>query len=247
MYSQAWKDILDIVDDFMGNNLECIWFRGHSDQSYPLKSGLFRLDFPSIEEYTNFEKKLYTYYKDMGYLLHNNESSWELLYSLQHHGGKTRLLDWTESFAVAVYFALCSWQSGSACIWLLKPEELNLLSTGKREIISPLQQDCPQHEEYIMSNPQHSIAIYPIKNTVRSSTQHGVFTVQGNVAEGLDQEFEGLLITQGYLKAVELQEDVRSDALRFIKQNGIDHFALFPELDGLAKYLNEFLITGRAK
>ncbi|MBP2628077.1 MAG: hypothetical protein H6Q68_2788 [Firmicutes bacterium] len=242
MYSQAWKDILDIVDDFMGNGLECIWFRGHGDKSYPLKSGLFRLDFARIEEYINFEKKLYTYYKDMGYLLHNNEGSWQLLYSLQHHGGKTRLLDWTESFAVAVYFAVSNWKSGSACIWLLKPEKLNLLSVGKEEIISPFRHYWPRSEEFIMGNRQSSIAIYPIKNTVRSGTQHSVFTVQGNVMEALDKEFDGRLITQGYLKAVELHDDVRNDALRFIKQNGIHHFSLFPELDGLAKYLNESLM-----
>lgn len=242
MYSQAWKDILDMVDDFMENPADCIWFRGHSNKSYPLKSGLFRLDFPRIEEYINCEKKLYTYYKDMGHLLHKNEGSWQLLYSLQHHGGKTRLLDWTESFAVAVYFAVSNWTTGSACIWLLKPKKLNFLSLGTGEIISPLQHDWSQSEEYIMGNPQNSIAIYPIKNTVRSGTQHGVFTVQGNVMESLDKEFDGRLITQGYLKAIELHDDVKQDALRFIKQNGIHHFSLFPELDGLAKYLNELLI-----
>ena len=242
MYSQSWKDILDNVDDFAGNRVDCIWFRGHSNTSYPLKSGLFRLDFSRIEEYINFEKKLYTYYKDMGYLLHGNEGKWQLLYSLQHHGGKTRLLDWTESFAVAVYFATCNWTSGSACIWLLKPKELNCLSTGTREIISPLQQDWIQPGEYEIDNSHHSIAIYPIKNTIRSSTQQGVFTVQGNVMDSLDKEFDGRLITEGYLKAIEFHDDVRNDALRFIKQNGINCFSLFPELDGLAKYLNEFLI-----
>ena len=242
MYSQAWKNILDIVDDFMENPSECIWFRGHSDMSYPLKSGLFRLNFAEIEEYINFEKKLNTYYKDMGYLLHNNEESWQLLYSLQHHGGKTRLLDWTESFAVAVYFAVCNWKSGSACIWLVKPKGLNLISVGKGEIISPLQHNSIQSEQSITKEYKNSIAIYPIKNTVRCSTQHGVFTVQGNVMETLDKEFDGRLITQGYLKVVELHEDVRNDAVRFIKQNGINHFSLFPELDGLAKYLNELLI-----
>lgn len=243
MYSQAWKAILDRVDDFMADT-DCIWFRGHSNQFYPLKSGLFRLDFLEIEEYINFEKKIYTYYKDMGYLLHDHAGSWQLLYSLQHHGGKTRLLDWTESLAVAVYFALRSWKSGSACIWLLKPKELNFLAMGKRQIISPVQQDWPQSEEYSMGKNQHSIAIYPIKNTVRSTMQQGVFTVQGNVMTTLDKEFEGRLITQGYLKVITLHEDVRSDALRFIKQNGIHHFSLFPELDGLAKYLNESLLHG---
>jgi len=243
MYSQAWKDVLDSVDDFMENAADCIWFRGHNAKSYPLKSGLFRLNLPRIEEYINFEKKLYTYYKDMGYLLHSNEGSWQLLYSLQHHGGKTRLLDWTESFAIAVYFAVCNWISGSACIWLLKPKKLNFLSVGEGEIISPLQHNWPQFEEYIMGNPQNSIAIYPIKNTVRSTTQHGVFTVQGNGMEALDKEFDGHLMTQGFLKVVELHADVRNDALRFIKQNGIHHFSIFPELDGLAKYLNQSLIN----
>ena len=242
MYSQAWKNVLDTVDNFIQDAAGCVWFRGHSEKSYLLKSGLFRLELPTIDEYIRVEEKLYTYYKDMGYLLHKGESSWQLLYSLQHHGGKTRLLDWTESFAVAVYFALRGWITGSACIWLFQPQQLNLLSIGKREIISPERQQMIYPDLYMRGEMKHSIAIYPIKNTTRIGTQRGIFTIQGNGMVPLDEEFDRKLVQEGYLQVIELPEDVREDALRFTQQNGITHFSLFPELDGLAIYLNELLI-----
>ncbi len=31
---------------------------------------------------------------------------WDILFYMQHHGIKPRLLDWSDSFSVAVYFAL---------------------------------------------------------------------------------------------------------------------------------------------
>jgi hypothetical protein len=242
MYSQAWKDVLDAVDTYIQDCADCVWFRGHSEKSYLLKSGLFRVQLPTIDEYIKLERKMYTYYKDMGYLLHDKESGWQLLYSLQHHGGKTRLLDWTESFPVALYFAARNWTSGNACIWLLQPRQLNLLSLGLKEIISPFDQSMYYPEMYLRSGMRNSIAIYPIKNTTRIGTQHGIFTVQGNGMQSLDEECNQYLLKNGYLKKIELQDYVRDDVLRFIRQSGITHFSLFPELDGLATYLNKLLI-----
>lgn len=244
IYSQAWVDVLNKVDNFIARSSGIVWFRGHSDSHHLLKSGLFRVNLPSLSDYLALESKYYQYYKSLGYLLHDGAEGWQLIYSLQHHGGKTRLLDWSESFVTALYFAICKWTGKTASIWLLDPLELNYLSLGSREIVLPASDFIPYPEGYNSGQAVHSVAVCPIKNTRRICTQHGVFTVQGNQLEALDREFDGALVRNGHLEIIELVDGVRQDAFRFIKQNGINHFSLFPELDGLAVYLNHLLIDG---
>lgn len=243
MYSENWKSILDDVHSFGYNT--SIWFRGLNSDRHKLNSGLFRLNFDSITEYIVLESQLFTYYKNLGYLLHKEEAPWNLLYSMQHNGVKTRLLDWTESFAVALFFATEGWKTGSVRIWMLKPLELNNLVRDKPEIISPSKIKYP---EAYKSDSDHinSLAIYPIKNGKRIIAQHGVFTIQGNAGKPLEEEHHGELTHSGILKHIDLPLEVREDAYQFLKHNGINKYSLFPDLDGLSKYINDTIISPNA-
>ncbi|MGG3913337.1 FRG domain-containing protein [Rossellomorea vietnamensis] len=245
MYSDLWKEILDSVKEFSSDSN--IWFRGHSCSTYTLDSGLFRLNLDEINEYISIEAQLYTYYKNLGYMLHREDNPWHLLYSMQHYGVKTRLLDWTESFAVALFFATEGWKNGkTARIWMLKPLELNRLSRDKAEIISPNKLKYPDiYKEEDKS--LNSLAIYPIKNSNRILSQHGVFTIQGNSGKPLDKEFDGQLVNLNVLKCIALTEDVKEDALQYLKQNGINKYSLFPDLDGLSNHINHILIPPYAQ
>ncbi len=245
MYSLAWQAILNDVDAFMEQSSGTVWFRGHRCADYALNSGLFRLRLPDMDSYIRLEQQFYHYYQNLGWLLHENAEGWQLLYSMQHHGAKTRLLDWTESFAAAVYFATRNWRQGPACIWMLDPVALNYRSLGKREVLIPTRERLPYPESYAAGGSQQSIAVYPLKNTVRISAQHGIFTIQGNSPAALDKEFGGALVDEGCLRAIALTEDVRDDAQKFLRLNGINHFSLFPDLDGLAQYLNRLLIPDK--
>jgi hypothetical protein len=163
---------------------------------------------------------------------------------MQHRGVKTRLLDWAESFAVALFFAL----DGSPvmqepCVWMLVPEELNKESVGRCEVLAPQTMSYPC--DYIDLDAPPCVptkAIYPIKNTARIAAQQGVFTVQGNSLVPLPQEFGGALVTKGFLRQLLIPLEALPDAGRFLRANGINHFSLFPDLDGLARYVDRTLI-----
>ncbi|WNF37192.1 FRG domain-containing protein [Bacillaceae bacterium IKA-2] len=240
MYSDAWKNILDTVNEF---TLDAnIWFRGHSSSTHSLNSGLFRLNLNTIEDYIAVETQLYAYYKNLGFMLHKEDNPWHLLYSMQHFGVRTRLLDWTESFAVALFFATEHWSNGNTCrIWMLKPLELNQLTRDKAELVSPNKLEYPDAYK-VATQGLNSLAIYPIKNSNRILAQHGVFTIQGNCHKPLDKEFHGQLVDLNLLKYIDLPYEVKQDAFQFLKLNGINRYSLFPDLDGLAKHINQLLI-----
>jgi hypothetical protein len=240
-YSKEWSEVLEFVCDFEDKTfMNKVWFRGHSDSSYSLKSGLFREKFDEVASYQIIESLNYLNFSNLGSHLHNNLSGWELLFLMQHHGVKTRLLDWTESFAVALFFACADWKdNNNARIWLFDPTKLNELSIGVSNTTTV--DTVGVYEECIYNItilPNNSIAISPPRNNNRITRQRGVFTLQGNNLLSLDEEFNGALIKNNGLAYIDLQPDLRIDAQRYLNHCGIDFFSMYPDLEGLAKHVN---------
>lgn len=237
IYTSDFVTLLNTVDDFSERADNVVWFRGHSSTAYELDSGLFRLDSNNKDEFIQIEKQLYNHFLNEGVLLNNGYKEWELLYSMQHYGVKTRLLDWTSSLVVALFFASLNWKTGTSRIWMLNPIKLNEKAIKQKAILSPFNLEFSQLNEL-----ENSVAIYPIKNTQRINAQHGFFTVQGNSLKPLDDEFDGSLLEEGILSYIDISIDLKEDINKFLSQNGINYFSIFPDLEGLAKHLNKTLI-----
>jgi hypothetical protein len=241
-FSKRWIEILEEVTQF-SHQSQKVWYRGQNnnraekEHDYKLRSGIFRLNF-DLEHILEWEYISFKRFMENGFDIHKTENEWDLLYIMQQYGLKTRLLDWTESFAVALYFATKHWDEENECsVWLLDPYRMNTEFHGQNELIS-----MSRKSSFIHARDQFdkSLALSPYVNTTRGMSQKGFFTLQGNTIIGLEEEENHSLVSKGILKHIKLEPELKPDIAMFLELSGINHFTIFPDLTGLASFVNQW-------
>jgi hypothetical protein len=104
------------------------WFRGQRNSDWGLKPSLYVLGLEDDEGEIRDE-----FVRQATQLMVERVPStdWEWYFVMRHHGAPTRLLDWTDSALVALFFALNSNSPGEqaisfdAAVWVLDPWWLN--------------------------------------------------------------------------------------------------------------------------
>jgi len=233
-----WDDILEEVSKFQRDN-RFVWFRGQGKVTYQLKSSLFRQELETVEDFLTNERARYNWFKNLGHL-HHKADEWELIYLMQHQGVKTRLLDWTESFSIALYFAASEWiEENEISIWMLNPQRLNSKSIESFKFFTPHNDSYRarlyREESNFFNN---SVALHPLRSNPRMVAQQGVFTIQGNTLDSLDKEFNGSLVAEGILKEIRIKSDYKRNVHKFLELAGMHSFSIYPDLKGLAAYVN---------
>jgi hypothetical protein len=165
---------------------------------------------------------------------------------MQHYGAPTRLLDWTESPVIALYFAVRD-NPGyyDSAVWMLNPYELNKRVARKREVIAPSApganpKDSARVSPWLPARwskkdiPAYPLAVFPTHIARRISSQKSCFTIHGKQETGFSRFAAGAkpclteIIIPGHV--------VRS--VRLDLQNyGIDDTTIFPDLEGLGRAL----------
>jgi hypothetical protein len=115
LYRESWNQEL-------GRFRSRYAFRGLSDAGYRLETALIRLGgkFVELEHHLLRNFKKYAHRNIV-----SGNSVWHWLAVAQHFGLPTRLLDWTQNAAVALFFACCSNAHEDGLVVVLNPLELN--------------------------------------------------------------------------------------------------------------------------
>ena len=158
------------------------------------------------------------------------------------------MLDWSESALVALFFAL---QEENPVIWMLNPIALNCCSTPgvtQNEVTTdefPLTWK-PSTESQInivnenirgaweLDKPGMDlpVAAQPTNVHLRMTMQKSCFTIHGKRKEPLDK-----LVRDDVLKKYLLDGSKRENMQRDLRILGISHVVMFPDLEGLARDL----------
>jgi hypothetical protein len=187
--------VQEVIRDFkIKRNCEIIFYRGQGDASAKPIPMLGREGY-KIDD--SRESTLFHEFKAWSSLqIEKEHSDWELLFLMRHYGIPTRLLDWTESFSIALFFALKNADDTDAVVLLLDPYELNRRTIGEPSIqtIGELP-EWKNIDLWIGKKKQafsqisgDAFSLYPPKSNPRLLAQKGLFTY-GRV------KFQGVKVT----------------------------------------------------
>jgi len=224
------------------NENHSTWYRGQASKEWKLIPCYLR------SERIQPESSLLTRFKQSAAMLLDSspKQSFDWLFLMQHYGVPTRLLDWSESPLVALYFAVENIDvhgDEDGALWLINPSELN-----KHSRINNIDEEgyIPSFEdeelvnysvESLKSNAR--VQLYPVatiatRNNPRIQAQHGVFTIHHHDKIAVEDIGDKLHTTKLVIPKAAKQTIKSQLALL-----GYTKFQLFPELSSIGDIIKE--------
>jgi len=264
-----WKQILNRATEFPG-----FVFRGQADYRWQLSTTIERQGerYKKAEgDFANREFWILTQFRRRAHNLLDKPPSYEnaieWLSLIQHYGGPTRLLDFTRSMFVALFFA-CEEGTEDAALWMM--EYFGLLDRHTKRCGS----DTIYHQQkkvsefatkYIGSKTRKNglLPIEPERLHERMSIHKGLFIMPINInktfLENAKSEYRWRSIRYKTITITKLMEIMYDDPvpriiklrikkawkpkiIEFLDEMNVNSNTLFPGLDGFARSLRVHLV-----
>jgi hypothetical protein len=208
----------------------------------------------TIEEFMTLEKLLLARFRQRSIPFQSRSLAdpWEWLFLMQHYGVPTRLLDWSESPLMALFFAVTSARyslgsrgspvfSGDASVWILDPAQWNKRAVDLRSFnASVLTTDDPNAGAYkpvgdINMMKPFPIAIYGAHNSQRIVAQRGVFVCFGKDTRAMEVAYKREHFPADCLIRLVIKRGQLPHMYEALRRHGLTDSVAFPDLDGLAR------------
>jgi hypothetical protein len=223
-------------------------FRGVSDESYRLETGLMRLGGP----YLQLESHLLRNFKKYAHRsVVEQDSLWHWLSVAQHHGLPTRLLDWTYSPLVALHFATWEMEKHDVDGAVWKVDYFRAHQLLPRRVREVLEREGAQIFTVEMlsetvaslrdldglSSPgggDFVIFFEPPSLDDRIVNQFAYFSVLSRADLTMD---DWMMLHPGIWTKIVIPKELKWEVRDKLDQSNITERVLFPGLDGLSQWL----------
>lgn len=219
--SQEGKNIL------IQNKYDKVLYRGQENLEFELMPKIGRKGFYVKKETEKTEIEVFEEFKRRNFShldRFNSINDWDLLAIAQHHGLPTRLLDWTENPLVALWFAFATETNNvkNRVVWAFLP--LN------DEIVTEKTKGGPYNQtETKVFKPRHT--------NNRIIAQQGWFTVHKFSKNSTFVPFNKNNKYNKRLMKFTIPNELRNEILNKLDKLGVNFYSIFPDTEGLCKYL----------
>ena len=234
-----------------------LFFRGQGDSCWGLEPSLYRLvkGIP-LGEALRIEFDAIRYFKQQSrsffrpQMIPKDEDDGEWLAIMQQYGAPTRMLDWTTSFNVALYFTVNDKPMDKpGAVWFFGPEDLS-------KVMSQYV-DLPEDEgQAIRSNPDKFVKYgekappqinlhEPKVKSERMVAQQGVFTYCEQLFCDQAKLIGEALLASSHLSKIVIGPQAKKQMREYLNKLNITAAVLFPGVEGLGRAISEMITVHR--
>jgi hypothetical protein len=219
------------------------WFRGHAKGGWTLLPGIMRST-SGLSEGSSLAR-----FKQSAAMLTERlpSSTFDWTFLMQHYGVPTRLLDWSESPLVALFFAVDDFDKlvdTDAAVWCLNPTVLNKnagIADASEPRYIPSFEDAelkPYSAEEIRVSRVDLLPVATIatRNNARIQAQMGTFTIHHKAGIAIENVGD-----QSHVIKYNIPSGSRETLQRELKLLGLNQFSMFPELASVGAILREMM------
>jgi hypothetical protein len=239
-------------------------FRGQSRSEWKLKPKIFRhleglkedsalrIEFDSMNYFRQRAKQHlnHIYITDIREAI----DILELMGVMQHYNAPTRMLDWTTSFYIALYFAVLNDKDADGAVWFFfknpliayMEEKYGVMSESELENLENLLDDENDYVEFGL-NAKPVIDTYDMRTkTERMTAQHCIFTCSYKIFSDHAFEIGNALRAKSslpieFLTKFIIPKNVKDEILAQLQKINITSATLFPGIDGLGREISEII------